>query len=411
MQISDKVRRLIEKGVKISEPLSVEIGAEVQTRNIATTGVILHPGTRILGKKTLIGPGSEIGFEGPATLIDCRLGRNVELKGGFFRDSLFLDRASLGSGAQVREACLLEEESGGNHAVGLKQTILFPYVTLGSLINFCDCFMAGGTSRKNHSEVGSSFIHFNYTPNQDKATASLLGDVPRGVMLDRPPIFLGGQGGIVGPVRLGFGTVTVAGAIIRKDCPEGGKILGSQALPVEKDFLPGYYADIRRKVMNNILYMANLMALRQWYGHIRHRFFEMQEFGSLLQETAVELIGAALAERLKRLRDLADKIQGSLSTGTTPGNVMPLHRQVVERWPQIEHLLLDKTPEESAGITERDAFIRGIWAMMEKKEGDYLQCIGALDSQTKTQGTAWLQAIIDRVVEKTFEIVPVLRIN
>ena len=110
----------------------------------------------------------------------------------------------MGPGAQVREGCLLEEEANGAHCVGLKQTILFPFVTLGSLINFCDCLMAGGTSRKDHSEVGSSYIHFNFTPDGDKTTASLFGDVPRGVMLDQPPIFLGGQGGAVGPVRAGL---------------------------------------------------------------------------------------------------------------------------------------------------------------------------------------------------------------
>jgi len=30
----------------------------------------------------------------------------------------------------------------------------------------------------------------------------LFGDVPRGVMLNQPPIFLGGQGGAVGPIRV-----------------------------------------------------------------------------------------------------------------------------------------------------------------------------------------------------------------
>ncbi len=53
----------------------------------------------------------------------------------------------MGLGAEVREGCLLEEETSGAHAVGLKQTILFPFVTLGSLVNFCDCLMAGGTGR------------------------------------------------------------------------------------------------------------------------------------------------------------------------------------------------------------------------------------------------------------------------
>ncbi len=127
----------------------------------------------------------------------------------------------MASGAQVREGCILEEEANASHTVGLKQTILFPFVTLGSLINFCDCFMAGGTSRKNHSEVGSSYIHFNYTPNQDKATASLIGDVPKGVMINQAPIFLGGQGGLVGPSRIGYGTVIAAvpftGRIVPKE--------------------------------------------------------------------------------------------------------------------------------------------------------------------------------------------------
>jgi UDP-N-acetylglucosamine/UDP-N-acetylgalactosamine diphosphorylase len=86
----------------------------------------------------------------------------------------------MGLGGHVREACLLEEQANGAHCVGLKHTILFPFVTLGSLINFCDCLMAGGTSRKDHSEVGSSYIHFNFTPEGDKTTASLIGDVPRG---------------------------------------------------------------------------------------------------------------------------------------------------------------------------------------------------------------------------------------
>lgn len=77
----------------------------------------------------------------------------------------------MGSGAHVRGGTILEEEANGAHTVGLKQTILMPFVTLGSLINFCDVLLAGGTSRTNHSEVGSSYIHFNFTPDGDKTTA------------------------------------------------------------------------------------------------------------------------------------------------------------------------------------------------------------------------------------------------
>jgi bifunctional UDP-N-acetylglucosamine pyrophosphorylase/glucosamine-1-phosphate N-acetyltransferase len=100
----------------------------------------------------------------------------------------------------------------------------FPFATLGSLINFCDCLLAGGTSRKDHSEVGSSYIHFNFTATGDKVTPSLFGDVPRGVMLNQPPIFLGGQGGSVGPIRVGFGNVVSAGTVLRKDVHKEGVV-------------------------------------------------------------------------------------------------------------------------------------------------------------------------------------------
>ena len=272
--LSVPVLRLLKKGVRMPVPLAVDVGEEVDPERISADGVVFHGGTRIYGPQTLISAGTTLGSEAPCTLTDCLLGRGVELKGGFFRSSVFLDRANMGSGAQVREGCLIEEEANGNHTVGLKQTILFPFVTLGSLVNFCDCFLAGGTSRKDHSEVGSSYIHFNYTPNQDKATASLLGDVPRGVMLREAPIFLGGQGGLVGPARIGFGTAIAAGTIWRGDCPEGGRLLKGDARPPSSEpFHPGLYGDVGRRVTNNVLYIANLLALRQWYIHVRRPFF------------------------------------------------------------------------------------------------------------------------------------------
>ena len=226
VNLPEKVICLLKKGVRMTAPFSVEIGDEVNPERIADS-LTIYGSARIYGKNTLISPGAKLGYEAPVTLIDCQLGRDVDLRGGYFNNSVFLNKAIMGSNAQVRAGCLLEEEAGGNHCVGLKQTILFPFVQLGSLVNFCDCLMAGGTNRRNHSEVGSSFIHFNYTPRQDKATPSLIGDVPRGVMLREPPIFLGGQGGIVGPVQIDYGTVIPAGIICRQDFKTAGSLWSS----------------------------------------------------------------------------------------------------------------------------------------------------------------------------------------
>ena len=198
MPSSETIESLRGRGVVVPAPETLEIGEEVRLERICGPNTVLHAGTRLFGRDLLVSPGCRLGAEGPVTVDDCALDESVELKGGYFARSVFLRQSSMGLGAQIRSGTLLEEQASGAHAVGLKQTILLPFVTLGSLINFCDILMAGGTSRQDHSEVGSSFIHFNFTPfgrQGDKATPSLIGDVPRGVFLDQPPIILGGQGG------------------------------------------------------------------------------------------------------------------------------------------------------------------------------------------------------------------------
>ena len=278
----DKAVQMINKGVDIPNPLTIDLGDEVNVDQISGKGVKIYPGCRIYGAKTVISAGSKIGYEGPATIDNCQLGAAVELKGGYFSKSVFLEKANVGLGAHVREGCVLEEEASGAHCVGIKQTILFPFVTLVSLINFCDCLMAGGTSRKDHSEVGSSYIHFNFTPDGDKTTASLIGDVPRGVMLNQPAIFLGGQGGIVGPVRMGYGNVVAANSVLRKDYTEDNKLIVGKTHPARTvSFQPRAYANLHHIVENNIIYIANLMALEQWYIHVRRTFFDSLEFGGL----------------------------------------------------------------------------------------------------------------------------------
>ena len=416
MKLAVPVEKLLARGVRMPNPFSVDVGEEVDPERISTNGVVFYTGTKISGAKTLISSGVKLGGEAPVTVADCRLGRGVELKGGFFKSSIFLDQSNMGSGAQVREGCLLEEEANGSHTVGLKQTILFPFVTLGSLINFCDAFLAGGTSRKDHSEVGSSYIHFNFTPNQDKATASLLGDVPRGAMLREPPIFLGGQGGLVGPARIGFGTVIAAGSVWRGDCPAGGKLLRGEGQPASaKAFHPGLYGDIGRRVTNNILYLANLLALRQWYLHVRRSFPGDPEMGDALWKGALETLEAALAERLARFKALAEKMGKSLELGErflpgkTRGDILRQQREFRERWPELEACLTDRQ-EDAAGREERDGFLSKLAPVREARGSDYIRVIRSLDRDVASLGTLWLQRVVAAVAERALARVPSCRV-
>ena len=413
-ELPKKITALLDKGVSIPCPSTVVIGDEVRTERICAKGTVLYPGCRLAGAKTLIGPGAKIGYESPATLVDCRLGAEVELKGGFFTGSVFLARSSMGSGAQVRECCLIEEEASGAHTVGLKQTILFPFVTLGSLINFCDCLMAGGTSRKDHSEVGSSYIHFNFTPNQDKATASLIGDVPRGVMLRQAPIFLGGQGGLVGPVRLGYGTLIAAGTVWENDCPQGGMLLKGSALLSERPLHAGLYREVRRKVCNNLLYIGNLAALRQWYVHIRRPFLQPREEGAALYEGALEVLDGAMEERIARLRALAGKMETSIAVAekVLQGREKVAHlrhkRELLQNWPEVQKKL-SGLADDSIGEGGRSLFLSAIDERLPKGADDYIAFVRALDRESADAGSAWLQSVVDTVVSRALDSLPSFR--
>jgi len=270
--------------------------------------------------------------------------------------------------------------------------------------------MGGGTGRKNHSEVGSSFIHFNFTPQQDKATPSLIGDVPGGVMLDQPPIFLGGQGGGVGPARIGFGTVTAAGVISSGDRSGGGKVIfKTHREKAEADFIPNLYRNIRRKVTGNIHYIASLLALRQWYLHVRSRFFpgemEMKLLGG-----ALEKLEQGIDERIRRLEELSGKMDasleaaGKLGRGAISPRVLREEAELAENWPLCREVLTRAREREGEPALRND-FLR----YLEESPNDYLAAVQSLPSAAKRAGSAWLDGIITEITAKVLAVLPSFR--
>ncbi len=404
-----KIVELIRRGVDIPNPLTLDIGDEVRVDRISEKGVTLHPGCRIYGKNTVISAGCRLGAEAPATIEDCQLGSGVELKGGFFSRSVFLQKANMGMGAHVRDGCILEEEAGGAHCVGLKQTILFPFVTLGSLINFCDCLMAGGTSRKDHSEVGSSYIHFNFTPDADKTTPSLIGDVPRGVMLNQPPIFLGGQGGMIGPLRLGFGNVVAAGCVLREDHPEGNKLIyPATCAGRAKDFVPTAYPGFRRIVKNNILYLANLAALEAWYREVRKPFLEAQEYGTLLFQGVMDQLSLARKERIKRIETMAAKAAGPPASEQSQETAR-LRREFQEKLGPVASVLREPA-RSSEAERSRDDFLGAFQKAAGNDRTDYIEAIQGLPAEISAKGVRWLEGLVDDFCKKAAALLPSLNL-
>lgn len=296
-----RLETLAARGVVIVDPRQTWIGEDVDVERIEA-GAVLFPGTRLEGERTYLGPNARVGHEGPATLVDSVLDEQASIASGFARGAVLLRGASAGANAHLREGTLLEEEASTAHAVGLKQTILLPFVTLGSLVNLCDCLVAGGRARSDHSEVGSGYIHFNFTPwgaSGDKATPSLVGDVVHGVFLNRDRIFLGGSGGLVGPSKVGYGAVVGAGQVTRKDVAD--HTLSVQAARKAERAIDPHRLDAEEpRRAKNIAYIGQLVALRRWYKDVRMPGEARIGRGHVL-EAALELIDQAIAERVKRL--------------------------------------------------------------------------------------------------------------
>jgi len=392
--------RLIQKGVSIPNPSTVFISDDVDPDRISGNGVTLYGGTKLIGKRTLVADGATIGYEAPVTLENTVVGPDSKLHGGYFQEAVFAGKNVYGSGGHVRKGTILEEEANAAHTVGLKQTILFPFVTLGSLINFCDCLMAGGTSRKDHSEVGSSFIHFNYTPNQDKATPSMMGNVHQGVMLNQRPVFLGGQGGLVGPLRIGFGCITAAGSVVRASEEQQDKmILGGGFKNMSLPWQPGVYSNPDRIFNHNLAYIGGLFALRAWYHGIRPLFIS-DFFSEQLVKGLQENLGICIAERIKRLAAFGEKLERSkaiISGGAKGqgGAALDKHTRVLNMLGTAAQLF------ESSMLhipDPPDALVDAVAAGIQEKGTDYVTVIQGLKPAIATAGSNWLEGIQNAVI-------------
>lgn len=408
---SRMVEQLLAKGVVIPAPESVEIDKNISIDRISADGVTIHAGSRIYGASTFISRKVAIGREGPVTIRNCQLGPKVRLGGGFYSNSVFLEGARTGANAHVREGTIMEEASGLGHAVGLKQTILFPFATLGSLINFCDCLLSGGTDKKNHSEIGSSFIHFNFSPNQDKATPSLFGDVPRGVMMRQRPIFLGGQGGAVGPLRLTFGSVTAAGTICRKDEATSGKlIIGKTLKGGTMDYTPGVYPHINRVVSNNINYIANLIALLRWYEEVRAQFVHPRRFPDALLEGLKEKISMGVEERIIRFEELCNKMPYSIALITheddRPTVLLDQMQELFAKKEIVPELLRLMIKTEAGDERIKNTFLEGLRQTRLESGPDYLPTIKSLKQVDVNSGTIWLRSVVDSVIDRIGDVLP-----
>lgn len=430
-----EVESLVERGVLIPAHHQVAIARDVPLDAIAP-GAVLHPFTRLSGAGTRVDAGAVIGAAGPATLHNAwvggqarvgelgpvtlrnaALGPRTVLGCGVAEDSVFLgleeDGADFttGYGFRVRSGTLYEEDANSAQHTDTKMTILFPWVTLGSNLNWCDILVSGGTGPRpgEFSEIGSGAIHFNFTPRGDKATGSLLGNVVEGVFLRQPRLFIGGNTSIVGPLSGAFGAVTPAGGRYRRSLEPGlnaeiSETSGAEISGAVLAVRPGHstsaggfdleiYGDLRRVYASQVRMIGELAALAAWYALVRIPLAGSDGDRAALYARGREMVALALRERIRQLGALAARQERSIALleKRAPGDPrIAQQRALAEQWPDIEAHLTGFGNLQSAPPS---SLLEGLDAAGGQGSAEYTRIVRALAPSAVKAGTDWLKEI------------------
>ena len=381
-----RVAKLRDAGVDVWGPERVYVSSDVNRENIEA-GAAIHHGT-LAGGDLRIGRGTRIGASGHALVSNCQIGRDVELGAGSYEGATILDGARVRGYAELRPGTLLEEQVDAAHNVAFKNTVLTANVVTGSVINYCDVFMSGGTSRTNHSEVGSGVVHFNFDPRGDK-WSSLIGGVS-GVLLRSAPIFVGGQCGLVAPVQVDFGAVLAAGSVIRGDVGPERVHFESAENGVIEDFDTEIYAGLKRKFLATAKVVGNLWALDGWYEQVRLAFADDDQ--KPLYEAARKQLTTHVSERARRLMKIIDKLGRSIEKSSQRDDVRLKalrgeHRMLIDQRHRIENLLTIRPAAPELPRTFLDAYEAG------RVEGNHLEAVRNVDDSAASAAESWLLSV------------------
>ena len=383
-----RVDLLRQRGVDVWGPERVYVSEDVDLDAIEA-GAEIRQAT-LSGPELSIAAGATIGTSGHAEVDNCQIGRNVELGSGLYRGATFLEGVKFRGFAEVRPSTLLEEQAEAAHNVALKNTTFTSCCVAGSLINFCDLFLSGGRSRRDHTEIGSGAIHFNFDPRGHK-WGSLIGGI-RGVLLRSEPVFIGGNCGLVGPLEIGFGAVTTAGSVIRKDVAENTLVAESGRTIRIDGYDSKAYGQLQGSFMVTARLVGTLRALDGWYATVRIPHSSAGD--RRLYEAARKQIDAQVQERIERLAKIVEDLpQGSsqLSRGLRANQE---HRRLVAGWERFRRVLEDplEAGEPPAAFVQRYAEARA-------SDRGHVESVKSADAGAP-QAERWLEGMVERVTSR-----------
>lgn len=202
----------------------------------------------------------------------------------------------------------------------------------------------------------------------------------------------------MGPARIAYGTIVAAGTICRQDILVENQLFVPPPLTASgpQAFVQAQYRSIQRIVKNNLIYIGNLHALKAWYSFARKRYMSGDVYSQACWTGAITQIESGIRERIKRMRELTEKLPRSLELARAdtsfPADFLLQQETLIKQWPEMEQQL-GRGPLEKVGEAERDLFLTE-WDGIDRGIC-YLDAVARLSAKRRAAGTAWLQAIVD----------------
>jgi hypothetical protein len=378
-----RVLTLRSRGVHIWSDARVFIAADVPPNAIEPRARLMN--AIIQGPNTRIGSESVIGTSGITVMENVQTGRGVELGAGTYSECVLLHRAKIRGFAEIRPGTVIEEEVEVGHNVGLKNTILTAAVVAGSCINFCDVFVSGGTSRQDHTEIGSGAVHFNFAPNRDKF-GSLIGDVS-GMLMRSTPVFIGGNSGIVAPAHIGFGEIVPAGTTVRRYVAKEDAAVIPAVCPPKRAFLGKLFLAVR--------FIGNLKAYAEWYARVRLAG-SCNESEQILYRTVLRLIEKNLAWRQAELIQYLNRIL----------NASDLDQRVHACTAKVINLC--HSWDWEATVPEPPASFMHAYKNL-RQTSTHIQTVQAMSSADANIAADWLKSVVNSILQPVIDAVDSIR--
>ncbi|MFC1878020.1 hypothetical protein ACFL2E_12245, partial [Thermodesulfobacteriota bacterium] len=206
----------------------------------------------------------------------------------------------------------------------------------------------------------------------------------------------------------------VAGTLFRKDVTRPGRMLFEGASKGGNvPFVPGLYRGIKRIVVNNSLYIGNLISLLHWYQHVRSLYVS-DNFPDMLQAAVIEKLQLIIQERIQRLDQLIGKVPLSIQKYKdiyhmdAGAKIMLQQKELFAKQSTVSDCLLSM--QAYPGDTAlRDQFLNRMIHASQNNDKNYIKTVQSLDPESKQMGSDWLQGIVDKTLSEVLEILPSFR--